>query len=85
MIRDLKSKEKVEQLKDEAVKRKNQINMSESELKLKYIDVIFSVSRESLKPILDRKINKVEELRYKAHLQTAHSKIFRVLAKPDLE
>jgi hypothetical protein len=43
MIRDLKSKEKVEKLKDEAAKRKNQINMSEGELKQKYIDVIFQV------------------------------------------
>lgn len=60
MIRDLKSKEKTEKLKDEAAKRKNQINMSESELKLKYIDVIFSVPGENLKPILDRKINKAE-------------------------
>jgi len=59
--------------------------MSESELKLKYIDVIFSVPGESLKPILDRKITRQEELHYKPHLQTAHSKIFRVLAKPDLE
>ncbi len=60
MIRDLKSKEKVEKLKDEAAKRKNQINMSETELKLKYIDVIFSVPGESLKPILDRKIVRAE-------------------------
>jgi len=54
-------------------------------LKLKYIDVIFSVPGENLKPILDRKITRTEELHYKPHLQTAHSKIFRVLAKPDLE
>lgn len=30
MIKDLKAREKVEMLKDEAAKRKNQINMSES-------------------------------------------------------
>lgn len=43
MIKDFKSKDKVERLKEEAAKRKNQINMSEGELKLKYLDVIFSV------------------------------------------
>jgi hypothetical protein len=43
MIRDLKSREKVEKLKEDSAQRKNNINMSEGELKLKYIDVIFSV------------------------------------------
>lgn len=33
--------------------------MSEPELKLKYIDLIFSVPGSSLKPIFDRKINKI--------------------------
>ena len=59
--------------------------MSEGELKIKYIDVIFSVPGENLKPIFDRKIIVTEGLHYEAHLQTAQSQIFKVLAKPDLE
>jgi hypothetical protein len=59
--------------------------MSETELKKKYIDVIFSVPGENLRPLFDKKIATNDGLHYKAHLQTAHSQIFKVLAKPDLE
>lgn len=85
MIKFLKQQETHEKLKEEYNKRKNQMDVSENDLKKKYIDAIFAVPGENLRPVNSVKIKEQEELHYKPHLQTANSKIFKVLAKPELE
>jgi inositol 1,4,5-triphosphate receptor type 1/inositol 1,4,5-triphosphate receptor type 3 len=85
MIKSLKQQETHEKLKEEYIKRKNQMDVSENDLKKKYIDAIFAVPGENLRPINSIRFREQEELHYKPHLQTANSKIFKVLAKPELE
>lgn len=54
-------------------------------MKKKYIDTIFAVLGENLRPINPIKVKQEEEMHYKPHLQTANSKALKVLAKPEYE
>ena len=66
------------------MKTKNQMDVSEDDLKARYIETIFMVPHESsLRSIAPIKVKQEEAYHYVQHLQTAHSKIFKVLAKPE--
>lgn len=60
MIKFLKHQETHEKLKEEYIKRKNQMDVSENDLKKKYIDAIFAVPGENLRPINSVKIKETE-------------------------
>lgn len=83
MIRDIKAKEKKEELKREALKRERKDGTPE-ELKQLYIKTIFQVEGENLKPVVSKKYREVSTSLYKPHIQTANSRIFRLIAKPTL-
>lgn len=85
MIRTLKHAQKHEQLKQEQNRRKSQMDVTETQLKLKYIEVIFSVPGENLRPAHAFKLKEPVEQHYQPHLQTASSTVFKILSKPDLE
>lgn len=52
-------------------------------MKKKYLEIIFKVENEKLKKYYVKQIPK-KQLQYDPHLQTASSRIFKVLAKPEL-
>ncbi len=58
------------------------MDVSQNDLKLRYIDSIFAVPSENLKPINAFKLKQPEQSHYKPHIQTANSKIFKLLARP---
>jgi hypothetical protein len=45
--------------------------------------MIFSVPEENLRPINAIKIKEQQDEHYQQHLQTANSKMFKLLAKPE--
>ncbi len=83
MIRDIKAKDKKEEMKREALKRERKDGTPE-ELKQIYIKTIFNVEGENLKPIVSKKYREVSTSLYKPHIQTANSRIFKLIAKPTL-
>lgn len=83
MIRDIKAKEKREEMKKEALKRERKEGTPE-ELKMLYIKTIFNVEAENLKPLVSKKYREVSTSLYKPHIQTANSRIFKLIAKPPL-
>jgi ABC-type microcin C transport system duplicated ATPase subunit YejF len=85
MIRYQKQQAKQVEVKKEFIKNKNQMDVSESDLRNRYIDGIFAVPEETLRPINAIKIKEQEEYHYRQHLQTANSKMFKLLAKPEFE
>lgn len=52
-------------------------------MKKAYLQTIFEVENEKLKKYYTKKAEK-KQLQYDPHLQTANSRIFKVLAKPEL-
>lgn len=56
MMKFLKQHETKEQLKKDFVNRKALMEVSENDMKKKYIDVIFAVPGENLKPLNSVKI-----------------------------
>lgn len=52
-------------------------------MKKAYLKTIFSVENQKLKKYYKEKTEK-KQLQYDPHLQTASSRIFKVLAKPEL-
>ena len=83
MIRDIKDREKKEELKKKLAQREKKEGTSE-ELKKLYIELIFQCQGENLKPIKSKKYRDVSSSLYKPHIQTANSRIFKVIAKPTL-
>lgn len=83
MIRDIRAKEKKEELKRKLAQRERKEGSPE-ELKKLYIDLIFQCQGENLKPIVSKKFREVSSSLYKPHIQTANSRIFKVIAKPTL-
>lgn len=81
MISFLNEKQKLDDLKDAFQKQKNKINVPEEEMKIDYLETIFSVANEKLRKYFIKK-PEPKPLQYDPHLQTAHSRIFKVLAKP---
>ena len=63
----------------------NQGDVSEDDLKSRSIELIFDVQHEemNLRPIGPIKVRSEDEFHYVQHLQTAHSKMFKLLAKPE--
>ena len=53
-------------------------------MKAGYLEAIFAVPNEKLKSYYSKKAEK-KVMQYDPHLQTASSRIFKVLAKPDLQ
>lgn len=84
MIKFLTAKEKLVELKKEYNLSKNEVNAPESQMKEKYLAMIFSVKNEKLKEMYVIK-KKPQEVHYNPHLQTSNSRIFKVLSKPDYE
>ena len=86
MMRSVKQQETYLGLQKEFLKSKNQMDVSEDDLKVRYIETIFLVPHESsLRSIATIKVKQEEEYHYVQHLQTAHSKMFKLLAKPEYE
>ena len=83
MIRDIKDREAKEALREKLAKREKRDGTPE-ELKKLYIDLIFQCQGENLKPIVSKKYREVSSSLYKPHIQTANSRIFKVIAKPVL-
>ena len=83
MIRDIKAKKKKDEMKLK-LERREKKEGSPDELKKLYIDLIFQCQGENLKPIVAKKYREVSSSLYKPHIQTANSKIFKVIAKPTL-
>lgn len=83
MIRDIKDKEKKDELKKKLAQRESKSGTTEDMKKL-YIDLIFQCQGENLKPIISKKFREVSSSLYKPHIQTANSRIFKVIAKPTL-
>lgn len=82
MIKFLKQKDHMDKLKEEHQKSKKEVNVPESELKKRYLENIFKVPNEKfLRPYYSKKVEK-KLVHYDPHLQTASSRIFKVLAKP---
>lgn len=85
-MRSVKQQETYLGLQKEFIKSKNQMDVSEDDLKTRYIETIFLVLHESsLRSIAPIKVRQEDEYHYVQHLQTAHSKMFKLLAKPDYE
>lgn len=59
------------------------MDATESDLKNRYVETIFSVPEENLRPINTIKIKEQQDEHYQQHLQTANSKMFKLLAKPE--
>lgn len=53
-------------------------------MKKLYIELIFQAQGENLKPLVSKKFREVSSSLYKPHIQTANSRIFKVIAKPTL-
>jgi hypothetical protein len=84
MIREIKAKEQKEMMKDLARRREKKDGTPE-ELKEIYLAIIFSVEGENLKEIVSKKGREVSTSLYKPHIQTANSRIFKLIAKPTLD
>ena len=84
MIREIKAKEQKEQMRERARKREKKEG-SPNELKELYLDIIFDVEGENLKEIVSKKSRDVSTSLYKPHIQTANSRIFKLIAKPTLD
>ena len=85
-MRSVKQQENYLSLQKEFIKGKNQMDVSEDDLKARYIETIFMVPHEnSLRSIAPIKVRQEDEFHYVQHLQTAHSKMFKLLAKPEYE
>lgn len=86
MIRDIKAREAREELKKKLQRRKEGFKIGDSqneETKKDLIEQIFSVQGEALKPMKSKKDRReIFASQYKPHIQTANSKIFKVVAKP---
>jgi hypothetical protein len=83
MIREIKAKEYIEQVRAMGRRRDNKDGTPE-ELKEIYLTILFSVEGENLKPITSKKSREVSTSLYKPHIQTANSRIFKLIAKPTL-
>ena len=83
MIREIKAKEQKERMREMARKREKKDGTPE-ELKDIYLTIIFSVEGENLKEIISKKAREVSTSLYKPHIQTANSRIFKLIAKPTL-
>lgn len=71
-------------MKDLARRREKKDGTPE-ELKEIYLAIIFSVEGENLKEIVSKKAREVSTSLYKPHIQTANSRIFKLIAKPTLD
>ena len=50
-----------------------------------FLEDIFEVEGENLKPVTSKKAREVSTSLYKPHIQTANSRIFKLIAKPTLD
>lgn len=71
-------------MKELARKREKKDGTPE-QLKSIYLAIIFSVEGENLKEIVSKKAREVSTSLYKPHIQTANSRIFKLIAKPTLD
>ena len=73
-------------VQNKMTENKNQMDVSEEDLRDRYLEHIFKVPHERyLRSIQPIKVRQEEEGHYVQHLQTAHSKMFKLLAKPEYE
>ncbi|CAM6004640.1 unnamed protein product [Sphagnum balticum] len=83
MIRDIRAREKKDELRAKQAQRERK-DGTPDEMKKLHIDLIFQAQGENLKPIVSRRFREVSSSLYKPHIQTANSRIFKVIAKPTL-
>lgn len=83
MIRDYKAKEKLDNLRKEYQKNQNPGKSTENDIKLKCLEVIYSVPSEKLKPVYTKRAVRTPAY-HNPHLQTTTSRTFKVLAKPEI-
>ena len=81
MIRDLKAKEKLQKLRENYEKAKNDGTASEEDVKKRCLETIYSVPSEKLKAVYTKR-REIRPAYHNPHLQTTTSRTFKVLAKP---
>ena len=74
----------MEELAQDYKKKKQQLNMPEKEQKERYIELIFNVPNQNIKPV-HVKPKEVKEHHYNPHLITTQSKNFVVVSRPQYE